>query len=189
VSSPLLVLVAGPNGAGKTTLVDRVLRPTTHLPFVNADVIAAERWPDDPLGHAYEAARIAADERTRHLDAGESFIAETVFSHESKVALARDAAARGYLTHLHVVLIPEDLAVARVAERVLRGGHDVPERKVRERYARLWPLVAEARRTVDRTVVWDNSTIDRAYRRVASYTRGRLVGRADWPAWTPDALR
>lgn len=189
MSTPVLFLVVGPNGAGKTTLVEKVLAPATHLPFVNADVIAAAQWPEDPLGHAYAAARIAAEERVRHLDRGTSFIAETVFSHESKVALARDAGARGYLVHLHVVMIPEDLAVARVAERVRRGGHDVPEDKVRTRWARLWPLVAEARRTADRTVIWDNSTIDGRYRPVASYVRGTLVGEPTWPAWTPAALR
>lgn len=189
MSTPLLLLVAGPNGAGKTTLVERVLEPATHLPFVNADVIAADRWPEDPLGHAYEAARVAADRRAQHLDARESFIAETVFSHESKVELAHGAAARGYLVHLHVVMIPEDLAVARVAQRVRRGGHDVPEHKVRERYARLWTLVAQARRTADRAVFWDNSTIDDRYRPVASYARGVRVGRPEWPAWTPDVLR
>lgn len=33
---------------------------------------------------------------------------------------------------LHIVVVP-DLAVARVAERVRHGGHDVPEDKVRSR--------------------------------------------------------
>lgn len=52
---PVLHILAGPNGAGKTTYVERVLQPSTGLTFINADVIAAQRWPDAQLEHAYEA--------------------------------------------------------------------------------------------------------------------------------------
>lgn len=55
MSDPVLQVLAGPNGAGKTTFYRHYLAPTTHLRFVNADLIAAERWPDDPVGHSYAA--------------------------------------------------------------------------------------------------------------------------------------
>jgi len=48
-----------------------------------------------------------------------------------------------YTIVLHVALIPEELAVARVAYRVQSGGHPVAENKIRGRYRRLWTLVAE----------------------------------------------
>lgn len=186
---PLLVLIAGPNGAGKSTLVQVLLQPVTHLPFVNADVIAAERWPDAQLEHAYEASRAAAELRVELLQARVSFITETVFSHPSKVDLVRDALAAGYRVELHVLLVPEDVAVLRVAHRVGRGGHDVPEQKVRERYRRLWPLVVEARGLAHRSVVHDNSTAKAALRVVATYQHGLLVGEEIWPSWTPGVLR
>ncbi|WP_244301061.1 AAA family ATPase [Leucobacter insecticola] len=81
---PVIHILAGPNGSGKSTFVDRVLRPATNLPFVNADVIAAERWPDAQATHAYEASRAAAEERTQLLLTKRSFITKTVFSHPSK---------------------------------------------------------------------------------------------------------
>ena len=121
MSTPVLHVLAGPNGSGKSTFVARVLQPVTHLPFVNADEIAAERWPGEELEHAYQASRAAADQRRQRLARGESFITETVFSHHSKVALVTQAVALGYLVNLHVMLVPADLAVARVAERVLAG--------------------------------------------------------------------
>ena len=74
-----LDLVAGPNGAGKSTFVERQLAKL--LPgsvFVNADEIAKQRWPKDPASHAYEAALLAAETRTRLIELGLSFIAETV---------------------------------------------------------------------------------------------------------------
>lgn len=40
-------MLAGSNGAGKSTLAERVLIPRTHLPFVNADLIAEDLWPGD----------------------------------------------------------------------------------------------------------------------------------------------
>ena len=186
---PVLHLVAGPNGAGKTTLATRVIAPVTHLPFINADVIAAQRWPDDQVEHAYDASRVAAEQRKELIGARASFITETVFSHPSKLALIRDAQAAGYQVMLHVVLVPEGLTVARVGDRVRRGGHTVPEDKIRERYQRLWVLVAEARALAERTYIYDNSRAATPLRLVASYERGELVGSTDWPAWTPDALK
>ena len=186
---PVLHLIAGPNGAGKTTLATRVIAPVTHLRFINADVIAAERWPRSPAQHAYDASRVAAEQREELIAARTSFITETVFSHPSKLSLIRDAQGAGFQVTLHVVLLPEDTTLARVHDRVRRGGHSVPEAKVRERYQRLWALVLQARKIADRTYCYDNSTAATPLRLIASYEHGRLVGAADWPAWTPTVLR
>jgi len=117
-----------------------------------------------------------------------SFITETVFSHPSKVDLVVQATAVGYLVHLHVVMVPESLPFARVVARVAGGGHDVPEQKVRERYARLWPLVVTARDLADRVTFYDNGRAASPFIVVAAYERGRLVGEPAWPAWTPCVL-
>lgn len=187
--TPVLHLLAGPNGAGKSTFVARVLSPRTRLPFINADVIAAERWPEDAQSRSYEAAQIAAGLRARLLTERRSFITETVFSHPSKVDLVAHAGAAGYVVWLHVILVPEDTTVRRVTHRVDQGGHTVPEEKIRTRYERLWPLVVQARGHADHTIVYDNSLARSPFRRVAAYRRGALVGAADWPAWTPPVLR
>src|SRR6516225_7729902 len=155
-----LDLVVGPNGAGKSTFVELTLAPL--LPgsvFVNADEIARQRWPDDPASHAYDAARVAADTRAKLIELGRSFIAETVFSHPSKLDLIRIARGGGFTVVLHVLLVPEDLAVERVKHRVRAGGHDVPETKIRERYQRLWALVADAIALSDSASVYDNSRL------------------------------
>lgn len=184
-----LDLVVGPNGAGKSTFVELTLAPL--LPgsvFVNADEIAKQRWPTDPASHAYEAARIAAETRSRLIELGRPFIAETVFSHPSKLALIRDAHAAKYIVVLHVLLIPEDLAVQRVKYRVQARDHDVPETKIRERYHRLWALVADAIVQAENATVYDNTGIE-GPRIVAQMSGGGIVGSPTWPAWTPEALR
>jgi predicted ABC-type ATPase len=188
-TDPVLHLLAGPNGSGKTTLVQRVIEPVTHLPFINADVIAAKRWPEAQAQHAYDASEAAAAERDVLLVQGTSFITETVFSHPSKLALIAKAQRAGYRVELHVVLLPEDTAVARVRHRVGAGGHDVPEVKIRERYQRLWHLVAQARVLADTTTFYDNSSAKTPLRLVARYEHGQPIGMPQWPSWTPGVLR
>lgn len=183
-----LDLVVGPNGAGKTTFVELTFGPLLrNSVVVNADEIAKQRWPDDPSGHAYDAAAIAADTRARLLDLGTSLIAETVFSHPSKLELVETAHAKGYTVVLHALLIPEELAVHRVRHRVVAGGHDVPEVKIRERYQRLWAPVVTAITRCDSATVYDNSRL-KGPRIVAQMTGGHVVGCPTWPHWTPDVL-
>jgi predicted ABC-type ATPase len=184
-----LDLVVGPNGAGKSTFIAFTLAPL--LPgcvVVNADEIARQRWPEDAASHAYEAARVAADTRAKLIELGRSFIAETVFSHPSKRDLIRTARGGGFTVVLHVLLVPEDLAVERVKHRVRAGGHDVPETKIRERYQRLWTLVADAIALSDSASVYDNSRL-RGPRIVAQLSGGDIIGPPDWPGWAPEALR
>jgi predicted ABC-type ATPase len=183
-----LDLVVGPNGAGKSTFVEFTLAPL--LPgsvFVNADEIAKQRWPADPAAHAYEAARVAADTRTRLIELSRSFIAETVFSHPSKLEEISTAHAADYTVVLHVLLVPEELAVQRVKHRVDAGGHDVPEDKIRQRYQRLWALVATAITRCDSATIYDNSA-RKGPRIVAHLSGGQLIGAPSWPAWAPRVL-
>ena len=183
-----LDLVIGPNGAGKSTFVAFTLAPLLPgSPFVNADEIARQRWPGDAEHHSYEAARIAAATRTALIAAGRSFIAETVFSHPSKLDLIAEAHDRDYTVVLHVLLIPEDLAVERVRHRVLAGGHSVAEEKIRERHRRLWDLAVQAIGSCDSTTVYDNSR-RKGPRIVAQFAGGEVIGAPAWPAWTPAPL-
>lgn len=156
-------------------------------PFVNAYEIAKIRWPDEVAAPAYDAARVAAQTRTKLIEAGRSFIAETVFSHESKLDLIRAAHAQVYTVVLHAVLIPEALAIHRVRYRVAAGGHAVPEEKIRERYHRLWPLVAEAIGMADIATAYDNSSAT-GPKIVAQFAGGAQIGGPAWPAWAPEAL-
>jgi len=184
-----LDLVVGPNGAGKSTFVEFTLAPL--LPgsvFVNADEIAKQRWPQDSAAHAYEAAQIAAETRAKLIELGRPFIAETMFSHPSKLDLIDTAHAAQYTVVLHILLIPEELAVQRVAHRVSAGGHPVAENKIRDRYHRLWALVTEAIMRCDQATVYDNSGL-KGPRIVAQMSEGFIVGFPEWPPWTPTVLQ
>lgn len=185
---PVLHLLCGPNGAGKSSYVHDVLEPSTGLPFINADEIAAELWPSSQVEHVYDAAKIAEERRRERIAKGSSFITETVFSHSSKIDLVSDAVDAGYLVHLHVVMVPVELTVQRVRERVCRGGHDVPEHKIRDRYERLWSHIYQAIRLADEAEVFDNSRAGTPFRLCASFEHGDLIDTPSWPRWTPVAL-
>jgi predicted ABC-type ATPase len=184
-----LDVVVGPNGAGKSTFIALTLAPLLPASLVvNADEIARQRWPRDPAAHAYDAARVAADTRAKLIELGRSFIAETVFSHPSKLDLVHAAHRAGFTVVLHALLVPEDLAVERVRHRVRAGGHDVPESKVRERHRRLGAPVAEAISLSETATAYDNSGL-RGPRIIARLSGGLTIGSQDWPAWAPEILR
>ncbi len=182
---PLLWALVGPNGAGKSTYYEHRVRPHLAAELVNADLIAARRWPGHELARGYDAARLAEERRRELLAARRSFVMETVCSHPSKLDLLREAKEAGYEVWVSFVCLESaDLAVARVAERVRRGGHDVPSAKVRERFVRLAPLAVSAIELADRGFVLDNGDPRRPLRDVLLFERGRLTLAArDLPRW------
>ncbi|MHB1890703.1 MAG: AAA family ATPase [Acidimicrobiales bacterium] len=180
-----LDLVVGPNGSGKSTFIRKVVVPKwPAAAVVDPDAIAAHNWPEDPESHGYEAAEIAAATRARLIELSRPFVAETVFSHPSKLDLLDVARGAGYYIAMHVLLVPEELAVARVAYRKAGGGHGVPEDKIRGRYQRLWDNVAVAVTRSDSATFWDNSRFDGPVC-VALFADGVVVGSPSWPPWAP----
>lgn len=182
-AAPTLFLIAGPNGAGKSTLYKDRIAPITRAPFVNADEIE-RAWRDEgrPYSDPYAASRSAARWRDELLAAGRSFVTETVFSHESKLELVHRAKAMGYRVVLYHVHVREPaFCLARVAARVHEGGHDVPEERIRARYARNQPLIREAARIADITQVYDNSKAGFPPRFVLALDRGQVSTIADAP--------
>ncbi len=65
-----------------------------------------------------------------------SFAFETTLASRSYIPWLKQQQAAGYEVHLLFLWLPAaDMAVARVADRVRLGGHDVPEAIIRRRYA------------------------------------------------------
>lgn len=197
-----MVVLAGPNGAGKSSLYHQVLAPrldAAQVPFLNADDYARQRWGRGAdARHSYEASEEMARQRAARLEAKQSFVTETVFSHSSKMDLLDEARQRGFTVRLEVVVVPIATSIARVARRVSEGGHDVPVDKIRARHARADSLLAQAVVRVDDARIWHNAGDDRAgepgaqfnHQLVAAFRRGQLVRRLQRPPpWMPPHLR
>ncbi|WP_221029831.1 AAA family ATPase [Actomonas aquatica] len=133
---PNLFIIAGPNGAGKTTYVKRFLPQEMRChEFVNADLIAAGLSPFAPDAASFAAGRIMLD-RVRYLiSRREDFSFETTLSGRAHAALLREALAAGYSIRLDFLWIP-DLSITRdrVAQRVRKGGHHIPEEVQQRRF-------------------------------------------------------
>lgn len=153
-----MMVVAGPNGSGKSTLTNYLSSAGVDFGvYINPDQIAATLDLSEPA-RSRAAQDIADERREACLQSRQNFTFETVMSHPSKLDLMRRAAASGYdVTLLFVCTSDAALNVKRVAQRVRLGGHDVPEDRVRSRYARTLELLVPAALIADRTVLFDNS--------------------------------
>jgi predicted ABC-type ATPase len=133
---PNLIVIAGPNGAGKSTTAPSLLKGALEVTeFVNADLIAQGLSGFRPEGAVFHAGRIRL-ERIHYLARKKvDFAFETTLVSRTFAPWIADLLKTGYAFHLVFLSVPnEDFAVARVAERVRMGGHDVPEEIIRRRY-------------------------------------------------------
>lgn len=155
-----VIIIAGPNGAGKTTFASEFLPIDARCPtFVNADLIAAGLAPFAPGTAAVRAGRLMLQELDRHFAMRASFAFETTLSGRAYLRHITRWQAAGYRVKLIFLQLdsPEE-AIARVAQRVRQGGHDIPEDVIRRRFtAGRVNLRKSYARAVDAWVVYDNS--------------------------------
>jgi len=135
--SPTVYLIAGPNGAGKTTFASEYLPDFVHCrEFVNADLIAAGLSPFAPETQAMRAGRLLLTRIKELAEARQDFGFETTLAGRSYVNMITGLRRSGYHVVLFFLWLPSaEMAVARVANRVRQGGHDVPDATIRRRYA------------------------------------------------------
>ena len=131
-----LYIISGCNGAGKTTASYTVLPEILNCrEFVNADEIARGLSPFNPSSVAIEAGRLMLQRIEELLKRNETFSIETTLATRSYVNLVKQAQEQGYsIRLLFFWLSTPELAVKRVAERVSKGGHDIPQDIIRRRY-------------------------------------------------------
>lgn len=132
---PVLIVVAGPNGSGKTTVTSKILHHQwlENSVYINPDIVAQERFGDWNSSEAVLKAAIYCDEwREKCLLEKRSLIFETVFSSDKKVDFVERAVKAGYFVRLFFVCTSSPtINAARIANRVMSGGHDVPIAKIR----------------------------------------------------------
>jgi predicted ABC-type ATPase len=174
---PQIHVVAGPNGAGKTTFALEYLPEYAGcLQFVNADLIAAGLSPFAPAAAAVTAGRLVLEQIHRFAGQRANFAVETTLAGRGYRALLQNLKQQRYAVSLYFLWLPTvQLALERVAERVRKGGHNVPEEDVRRRYRRgLRNLFQVYRPLLDSWILYDNSgTLPRAV--AVEHARGLSV--------------
>ena len=195
--TPRIYVLAGTNGAGKSSIAGAMLRQQGGEYF-NPDE-AARRIRSANPGIAQVEANAAAWQQGRRLLERAiaerlDFAFETTLGGNTIAALLEKALASGIEVRVwYVGLRSPELHIARVRARVARGGHDIPEATIRDRYdrgrlnlIRLMPRLTELR-------VYDNSEEADPHTGAAPepmlvlhVVRGRVVGSCDLtrtPEW------
>jgi predicted ABC-type ATPase len=157
-AKPELIVVGGANGSGKTTFSMKYA--SLHdCPYLGADAIAAELSPGKPELAAVAAGKEFLTRLAKVIAEGITTVVESTLSGRSLRHAVADARNAGFtISIVYVYLDSADACVKRVAERVQKGGHSVPEEDVRRRFSRslvnFWKLY---RPLADRWSLWYNS--------------------------------
>ncbi len=157
---PHVIVIAGPNGAGKSTTAPAILQGALGVTeFVNADTIAAGLSAFNPEKAAFQAGRVMLERLQQLAGDQEDFAFETTLASKTFAHWIHGLKQSGYTFHLFYLWLPSpEFAIARVAERVQMGGHNVPEETIRRRYhAGLKNFFAMYQQLADTWRIYDNS--------------------------------
>jgi predicted ABC-type ATPase len=155
-------VLAGTNGAGKSSVAGAMFRQSG-ADYFNPDeatvrILAANpgiTTADANSAAWHEGKRLLKRAINERLD----FAFETTLGGHTMAALLQKALASGIEIRIWFVgLSSPELHIARVRSRVARGGHDIPEEKIRERYDQSRINLIELMPRVTELKVYDNST-------------------------------
>lgn len=159
---PHIVAIGGPNGAGKSSAAPALLDELFGIrAFVNADEVAAELGDASSDRVAISAGRSVLQRMRRLAASGADFAFESTLASRSFAPWISTLRGRqNYQFHVIFVSLPSpEMAIARVADRVALGGHDIPVEIVRRRYGRSLRNLFELYIPLAQTWrVYDNST-------------------------------
>lgn len=131
-----LIIVGGANGTGKTTFARQYVAEFG-VDYLGADAIAAELAPHDPASVQIQAGRRFAAQIEEYLDRSNTFVVETTLSGLTFRRTIDRARTSGYSISIYYVFVDSaETCIERVALRVRRGGHHVPEQDIRRRFNR-----------------------------------------------------
>ena len=162
-------IIGGVNGVGKSSFTGVLKGIRDDLgTIIDVDRITAA-FGGNPLAGGREAIRLIRE----CLSKGVSFTQETTLSGRKTEQTAQAARELGYSVRLYYVALdtPQE-CLDRIANRVRRGGHNIPENDVERRFAGRWEAVAKILPYCDTAEFYDN---DNGFVEVAEYRNGELL--------------
>ena len=180
-------IIGGVNGTGKSSLTGVLKTQTTDLGIViDVDKISAQNG-----GSALTGGRIALERIADCLKKNVSFTQETTLSGRKTEITAAQAKRQGYVVRLYYVgLDTLEESLARIENRVRRGGHNIKDEDVQRRFAGRWAAVAKVLPYCDEALFFDN---DNGFVEVAEYANGELIlkgsTRPEWVLKLADYLK
>ncbi|WP_289730821.1 zeta toxin family protein [uncultured Alistipes sp.] len=189
IHQPVLIVIAGPNGSGKTTVTEQILRHEwmEGAEYINPDRIAKDKFGDWNSEEAVRKSILYCEERREKcIRERRSLIFETVLSRDDKIEYIEKAKKAGFFVRLFFVCTASPtINAARIAKRVMEGGHNVPIPKINSRYKKSIANCCIAAKIVDRCYIYDNSADGCDARLLFRASDGVLAKKyiAEIPAW------
>lgn len=176
---PVLIVIAGPNGSGKTSVTSKILYHEwmEDSIYINPDIVAQEKFGDWNSKEAImQSVEYCEALRERCLIEKKSLIFETVLSAKDKIDYIRRALESGFFVRLFFVCTESPtINAARIASRVMEGGHDVPITKIISRYQKSLSNCCLVSKLADRTYIYDNSLENKDATLLFRLTKGKLA--------------
>jgi predicted ABC-type ATPase len=194
---PRIYVLAGVNGAGKSSIGGAAFRHRG-IDYYNPDEAARELREARPELTSTESNALAWQKGREMLERAirerRDFVFETTLGGNTIPRLLGEAAKSGIDVSIwYVGLKSPELHVERVAARVGRGGHSIPEKTIRQRYERSRLNLIQLLPNLTELLVFDNSDQAEpeagnqpAPRLVLHLEKGKIVGPEDLsktPEW------
>ena len=170
----LYTIIGGVNGCGKSSLTGALKAERSDLGLlIDVDKLAAQ------LGSPVEGGKAAVRKIDECLEKGISFTQETTLSGARTERTIRRAKERGYTIRLYYIgLDTMEESLGRIANRVAKGGHDIPKEDVERRFQSRFTDVLRVLPYCDEARFFDN---DNGFVEVAEYRNGELIPRVSNP--------
>lgn len=166
------VIIGGVNGAGKSTLY-QILPSLKDMPRVNTDEIVKEFGDWRNISDVFKAGKLAVKLISQYFEEKISFNQESTLCGKTIINNIQKAKQLGYVIELHYIGVDSvEIAKERVAERVRKGGHGIPEKDIEKRYKESFTNLQIVLNSCDLTVFYDNTE---EFRRFAIYKNGIKV--------------
>jgi len=188
----LITVIAGVNGAGKSSIAGARIRESGGEYF-NPDEIARQLRDENPTLSQQEANarawKMGYDHLVNAIIQDTDYNFETTLGGNSITQLLRDAMKNSVQIRFYYCgLSSVELHIERVRYRVSRGGHNIPEEKIRQRYTRSIHNMMTLLPGCYQAVVFDNSiplTNDKpAIKKLFSVEAGKIkILEQDMPTW------
>lgn len=135
-NKPHLVIVGGANGSGKSTFAEEYIKTQGHI-YISADSIAAKLNPSHPTEKQFEAGREFFQQVKNAAEKKQNILIESTLSGLGLRKLIMGFRKNSYFISIFYIFVQSvENCHARVRERVLRGGHDIPLQDLLRRFPR-----------------------------------------------------
>ena len=157
---PELIVIGGVNGAGKSNYIHEIEMQYHKYVVINPDEMFKAYRAANPGTHKIKAWKNVVKEINTNLNNKNNVILETTLSDWSIVKKIEAAKNAGYRVELHFIALDTvDRHIQRVANRVRKGGHDIPTADIKRRYERSFVNLDTLHNQVDYLKIFDNTKL------------------------------